>query len=105
MPIVLTSGACSLRLVGLACATCPGSEPSGGAPVASDDEELERGGALNGPEARAPGRELPRARPFGRPDVVTRFFDSVPTGVTVSASGRIFVNFPRWVAGTPVSLR
>lgn len=33
-------------------------------------------------------------------DVVARFSDAMPTGVTVSHQGRVFVNFPRW--GDPV---
>lgn len=39
-------------------------------------------------------------KPVGRMEVVARFTGSMPTGVTVSQSGRIFVNFPRW--GDPV---
>lgn len=35
-----------------------------------------------------------------RPEVVARFFGPMPTGVTVSRSGRVFVNYPRW--GDPV---
>src|SRR5437868_3203158 len=36
----------------------------------------------------------------GRLEVVHEFRGPMPTGVTVSRSGRIFVNFPRW--GDPV---
>jgi sugar lactone lactonase YvrE len=33
---------------------------------------------------------------IGNPEVVATFDGPMPTGVTVSHSGRIFVNFPRW---------
>ena len=29
-------------------------------------------------------------------ETVAEFYDQMPTGVAVSASGRVFVNFPRW---------
>src|SRR3982751_1090404 len=84
---------------------CTGREPTDTGTTANVDEELSRNGselARNGnvSQAQLRGRELPRARPFGRPEAVALFFGSMPTGVTVSASGRIFVNFPRW--GDPV---
>jgi len=44
----------------------------------------------------AGGQMLPAERPLGRPQVVARFYGPMPTGVTVSQTGRIFVNFPRW---------
>lgn len=40
------------------------------------------------------------ARPAGELELVATFPDAMPTGVTVSSRGRIFVNFPRW--GDPV---
>jgi sugar lactone lactonase YvrE len=45
-------------------------------------------------------RALPAARPAGQLEVVALFNGAMPTGVTVSHTGRIFVNFPRW--GDPV---
>ena len=45
-------------------------------------------------------RELAKERVIGTLEVVATFPDAMPTGVTVSNSGRIFVNFPRW--GDPV---
>ncbi|HSU39359.1 MAG TPA: hypothetical protein VLJ38_07320, partial [Polyangiaceae bacterium] len=78
-------------------AGCTGREP-GDTDTSISDEALNRSGHVSQAELR--GRELPRARPFGRPEPVALFFGSMPTGVTVSASGRIFVNFPRW--GDPV---
>lgn len=44
--------------------------------------------------------KLPAAEPVGKIEVVATFDGPMPTGVTVSHSGRIFVNFPRW--GDPV---
>lgn len=35
-------------------------------------------------------------RPKGRLETVHQFFGAMPTGVTVSQKGRIFVNYPRW---------
>ncbi|MEW6249521.1 MAG: L-dopachrome tautomerase-related protein [Planctomycetota bacterium] len=40
--------------------------------------------------------DLPRAECAGDLEAVTTFHGPMPTGVTVSRSGRIFVNFPRW---------
>ncbi|MER5457079.1 L-dopachrome tautomerase-related protein [Micromonospora sp. NPDC002389] len=51
---------------------------------------------------------LPTDEPVGTLDVVHRFRGPMPTGVTVSHRGRIFVNFPRWgdeVPATVVELR
>jgi hypothetical protein len=39
----------------------------------------------------------PGGRPVGRLDLVATFDGPMPTGVAVSRSGRVFVNFPRWV--------
>ncbi|WP_024643416.1 L-dopachrome tautomerase-related protein [Pseudomonas syringae] len=44
--------------------------------------------------------ELPASAPadkrIGKLEQVHAFYDAMPTGVTVSEKGRIFVNFPRW---------
>lgn len=45
--------------------------------------------------ARAESR-LPSQRFVGTPQIVASFQGPMPTGVTVSHGGRIFVNFPRW---------
>ncbi len=50
--------------------------------------------------AAADDRSLPTAEPVGKLEVVATFDGPMPTGVTVSRSGRVFVNFPRW--GDPV---
>jgi len=51
--------------------------------------------------ARGDERKLPTADPIGRIETVATFEGPMPTGVTVSHKGRIFVNFPRW--GDPVA--
>ncbi len=48
------------------------------------------------PAAAADPSQLPRARTIGHPEPVAYFYGPMPTGVTVSHQGRIFVNFPRW---------
>jgi len=40
--------------------------------------------------------DLPRDEPFGELEAVAYFYDAMPTGVTVSHEGRIFVNYPKW---------
>lgn len=44
------------------------------------------------------------ARPIGVIDQVFAFHDAMPTGVTVSETGRIFVNFPRWGDAVPFTV-
>ena len=41
-------------------------------------------------------RELPADEPLGVLEPVVYFNGAMPTGVTVSQQGRIFVNFPKW---------
>jgi sugar lactone lactonase YvrE len=43
-----------------------------------------------------PAHELPSAEPLGALEPIAFFNDAMPTGVTVSHRGRIFVNFPKW---------
>lgn len=45
-------------------------------------------------------KALPRVRTAGKLEVVGTFTGAMPTGVTVSKAGRIFLTFPRW--GDPV---
>lgn len=52
--------------------------------------------------AAADTPELPKERPAGNPEVVATFSGDMPTGVTVSKEGRIFLTFPRW--GDPVEM-
>jgi len=39
---------------------------------------------------------LAKEKPFGKIEAVAFFNEPMPTGVTVSQSGRMFVNFPQW---------
>ncbi len=42
------------------------------------------------------GQELATELVIGRLEVITTFEGPMPTGVTVSNNGRVFVNFPKW---------
>jgi len=55
---------------------------------------------LLGVSAAAWAAPTPRERSKDTLQVVHQFYGSMPTGVTVSQRGRIFVNYPRW--GDPV---
>jgi hypothetical protein len=46
--------------------------------------------------AAAPQKDLPREKTIGKIEAVAFFTGLMPTGVTVSRSGRMFVNFPQW---------
>ncbi len=46
--------------------------------------------------ARGGEPKLPTVEPVGRIEIVATFDGPMPTGVTVSRKGRVFVNFPRW---------
>ncbi|MGB7574054.1 MAG: L-dopachrome tautomerase-related protein [Thermodesulfobacteriota bacterium] len=48
------------------------------------------------PGLAAPQKDLARDKPVGKIEAVAFFTGPLPTGVTVSRSGRIFVNFPQW---------
>src|ERR671921_1343287 len=41
-------------------------------------------------------KDLPSEEPLGALEPVAFFNGAMPTGVTVSHKGRIFVNFPKW---------
>lgn len=41
-------------------------------------------------------KSLPKEKSFGKIEAVAFFTGPMPTGVTVSSSGRMFVNFPQW---------
>src|SRR5437868_7009466 len=51
--------------------------------------------------ASADEPRLPAEKPAGKPELVATFDGPMPTGVTVSHEGRVFVNYPRW--GDPVT--
>lgn len=48
--------------------------------------------------------DSPTTYRFGSPEVVAAFPDMMPTGVTVSHGGRLFVNFPRWGDDVPFTV-
>ncbi len=50
---------------------------------------------------RIAAKELPADEPLGVLEPVAYFNGAMPTGVTVSHKGRIFVNFPRWGDDVP----
>lgn len=47
---------------------------------------------------------LPKDQPYGKIEQVFAFHDAMPTGVTISENGRIFVNFPRWGDKVPFTV-
>jgi sugar lactone lactonase YvrE len=51
---------------------------------------------LLSPAAAAGPPTLPQAQTVGALEAVAYFYGPMPTGVTVSHEGRIFVSFPRW---------
>lgn len=48
--------------------------------------------------------DAPADKAFGKLEQVHVFYDAMPTGVTVSETGRIFVNFPRWSDTVPFTV-
>lgn len=55
----------------------------------------------------APGQasvQLTHDQPFGQLELVAIFSGAMPTGVTVSHTGRIFLNFPRWGDDVPYTV-
>ena len=53
---------------------------------------------------RIADQELPADEPLGVLEPVAYFNGAMPTGVTVSHKGRIFVNFPRWGDDVPFTV-
>jgi sugar lactone lactonase YvrE len=51
-----------------------------------------------------PAEELPVDEPLGSLEPVAYFNGAMPTGVTVSHQGRIFVNFPKWGDEVPFTV-
>jgi hypothetical protein len=49
-------------------------------------------------------KSLPSEHIIDRIEPVAHFYDAIPTGVTVSSKGRIFVNFPRWGDQVPFTV-
>jgi len=55
-------------------------------------------------QTKTPLRELPTDEPVGVLEPVAYFNGAMPTGVTVSQQGRIFVNFPKWGDEVPFTV-
>jgi sugar lactone lactonase YvrE len=49
-------------------------------------------------------QKLASDRTIGMIEQVHEFHDAMPTGVTISAEGRIFINFPRWGDDVPFTV-
>jgi sugar lactone lactonase YvrE len=49
-------------------------------------------------------KPLASVRPIGQLEPVFEFYDAMPTGVSVAAGGRIFINFPRWGDDVPYTV-
>lgn len=54
--------------------------------------------------ANALSAHAPAERAFGKLEQVHAFHDAMPTGVTVTETGRIFVNYPRWGDKVPFTV-
>ena len=61
----------------------------------TSDEFLYRSGS-SAENTTTPAKDLPSDEPMGALEPVAYFNGAMPTGVTVSHRGRIFVNFPKW---------
>lgn len=48
--------------------------------------------------------QLTRDKSTGKAEVVATFWHAMPTGVTVTETGRIFVSFPRWGDDVPFTV-
>jgi sugar lactone lactonase YvrE len=64
---------------------------------------LDRGHARTAKE-QAAAKQLASDRSIGKIEPVFAFYDAMPTGVSVAADGRIFVNFPRWGDDVPFTV-
>jgi sugar lactone lactonase YvrE len=58
----------------------------------------------NAAPGSGPSGQLASDRPIGNIEPVAEFHGAMPTGVTVAAGGRIFVNFPRWGDDVPFTV-
>jgi sugar lactone lactonase YvrE len=54
--------------------------------------------------SKSSGTHVATDRPIGQIESVFEFHDDMPTGVSVAADGRIFVNFPRWGDDVPFTV-
>lgn len=95
-PLVILLGACSP----LSNFTAGDRSPRTIDAIAGQGVPTTYVGRIGNPEFMMVSPELGRPMAMGGLEQVATFFDSMPTGVTVTKGGRIFVNYPRW--GDPV---
>jgi sugar lactone lactonase YvrE len=62
------------------------------------------GMASKASSASGSAKHLTSDRPIGKIESVFEFYDAMPTGVSVAADGRIFINFPRWGDDVPFTV-
>ena len=74
---------------------------AGSMTAATDQSKGELGMTQTSPNGL---KQLASDRPIGHIEPVFEFYDAMPTGVTVAADGRIFINFPRWGDDTPFTV-
>lgn len=59
---------------------------------------------MNAKASAASGQKFASDRTIGQIEPVFEFYDAMPTGVSVAADGRIFVNYPRWGDDVPFTV-
>lgn len=78
------------------CKTPEGEKSAAGGAGASATESETAGEEGEMRTRQFPDPAVPAERTIGSFETVATFDEAMPTGVTVSPDGRIFVNFPRW---------
>src|SRR5579859_1330540 len=89
--LVATIGSLCLALFAGCGSNGTSAPPRASMPLATKDAQLAH--AKVGPEHE-----------YGRLELVAEFPNPMPTGVTVSANGRIFLCTPRWIDPTPFTV-
>jgi sugar lactone lactonase YvrE len=60
--------------------------------------------STSGIAAQFAPKDLPAENHIGQLEQVFAFYDAMPTGITVTKQGRLFVNFPRWGDKVPFTI-
>jgi sugar lactone lactonase YvrE len=76
----------------------------GSATVALARNQKETAMTSNASSPSGPSGQVASDRPIGHIESVFEFYDAMPTGVSVAADGRIFINFPRWGDDVPFTV-
>jgi sugar lactone lactonase YvrE len=76
----------------------------GSAVVVLEPNEEEMAMTSKASAASGAAKHLASGRPIGSIEPVFEFYDAMPTGVSVAADGRIFINFPRWGDDVPFTV-